>query len=97
MPGVYVIMFGRRNSLLRSIQIVVYLLLGSPERVRWLSPSEKLNVKVRILSNKTNTHEVHKWDWSQALECLKDPQVYFAFFYMLTVSLQLVFGALYIF
>lgn len=57
--------------------MVVFFFLGSPDRVRWLTASQKTHVKARIVSSKTNSHEVHTWNWKQVWECFRDPQVYF--------------------
>ncbi|KAK4046306.1 hypothetical protein OIV83_006180 [Microbotryomycetes sp. JL201] len=54
----------------------VFIFLGSINSVWWLSAEQKDHARHRVRANKTNTHEVHKWDWKQAQECLFDPQVW---------------------
>lgn len=51
---------------------------GTPDEVWWLSKREKRMAKARILSNATGGGEKHPWRWSQAKECLRDPQWYCA-------------------
>lgn len=53
----------------------------------WLSPAQKEHARHRIRSNQTNTHEVHEWKWSQARECLTDPQVWLATIVVLVMCL----------
>ncbi|KAM0754452.1 MFS general substrate transporter [Meredithblackwellia eburnea MCA 4105] len=66
---------------------VMYLFIGSPDRVRFLSPEQKLHTKARIVASKTNSHVVHTWNWAQVWECFRDPQVYLIFVYTFVVSM----------
>ncbi|KAL8276929.1 hypothetical protein RQP46_010657 [Phenoliferia psychrophenolica] len=66
--------------------IVVFFYLGSPDRVRWLTPAQKTHVKARVISSKTNSKEVHTWDWGQVRECFRDPQVYFVTVFTFLIS-----------
>lgn len=64
----------------------MYFFLGTPDRVRWLSPAQKVQAKARIATNLDGSKEVRRWNWSQCRECLVDPQVYFACGYVFLVS-----------
>lgn len=67
------------NLLLGGLTVVwsfpVFFLLSSAETTRWLSPEQRLIIKSRLVEGKGNSNEVHKYDWAQAKECLRDPQV----------------------
>ncbi|KAK4048372.1 hypothetical protein OIO90_005842 [Microbotryomycetes sp. JL221] len=56
--------------------ILVFFFVRSIDRVWWLSSAQKQQAKHRVRANKTNTNEVHKWNWDQAKECMYDPQVW---------------------
>lgn len=54
---------------------VIFWFINTPENVRWLTAAQKLQLKARLVEGKGNSNEVHTFDWSQAAECAKDPQV----------------------
>ncbi|KAM0787445.1 hypothetical protein ACM66B_003525 [Microbotryomycetes sp. NB124-2] len=64
------------GSITIAAAILVFVFLGSMDKIWWLSPEQKHHARHRVRANKTNTQEVHKWDWAQARECLYDPQVW---------------------
>ncbi|KAL7411516.1 CNF01220-like protein [Mrakia frigida] len=62
-----------------TLGIVLWFFLGTPEEVTWLSPEEKKTAKARILSNASGSGDgggASEWDWQQARDTFKDPQLY---------------------
>lgn len=62
--------------------VLVYLILGTPREVRWLTEDEKRAAIARVVANQTGSdrskHSEFKWD--QVWSTFKDPQTYFFFF-----------------
>ncbi|WVR09833.1 hypothetical protein IAU60_006909 [Kwoniella sp. DSM 27419] len=56
--------------------IVLFLFIGTPDEVRWLTPEQKKQAAARIVSNQSSGGGQSEWKRYQVLECLRDPQVY---------------------
>ncbi|WVF69378.1 hypothetical protein IAT40_004154 [Kwoniella sp. CBS 6097] len=67
--------------------ILVFIFIGIPSHVWWLTKEEKKMAHARIVSNASGDAGQHPWDWSQVRECLKDPQYYFIVLFNLTATI----------
>jgi hypothetical protein len=58
--------------------LLMFIFIGNPNEVWWLTKREKRMAHARILSNATGGGENHPWRWEQVRECLKDAQFWHA-------------------
>ncbi|KAK7061739.1 CNF01220-like protein [Favolaschia claudopus] len=58
---------------------ILFLLLGTPDEVRWLTAAQKEAAKARITSNGTGDGGRREWNWKQVRECFRDPQIWLFF------------------
>ncbi|KAJ6485043.1 CNF01220-like protein [Mycena vitilis] len=61
--------------------LVLFVLLGTPDAVSWLSAEDKDAARQRIASNGNGDGGQREWNWSQVKECFLDPQIWFFFFF----------------
>jgi ACS family allantoate permease-like MFS transporter len=62
------------------LAVWVFLILGTPREVSWLSQREKRMAQARVAQNGTGSDRTKKgWNSQQAWEALKDPQTHFFF------------------
>ncbi|KAL7425033.1 hypothetical protein Q5752_000721 [Cryptotrichosporon argae] len=65
------------------VGILLFIFIGTPDEVWWLSKREKIMAHARIVSNATGGGESHPWKWEQVRECFHDPQYFFTIMYNL--------------
>ncbi|ORY31768.1 CNF01220-like protein [Naematelia encephala] len=72
--------------------ILLFIFLGTPEQVWWLSAEQKRAARARVVSNGTGGGEQHPWKKEQVYECFRDRQYWHALFN--SVATQTANGAL---
>ncbi|KAF7352775.1 CNF01220-like protein [Mycena venus] len=59
--------------------LILFVLLGTPGEVRWLSAEQKHAAKDRIALNGNGDGGQREWNWNQVKECIVDPQIWIFF------------------
>ncbi|KAJ7890778.1 major facilitator superfamily domain-containing protein [Mycena leptocephala] len=59
--------------------LVLFVLLGTPDEVRWLSAEQKQAARDRIALNGNGDGGQREWNWNQVKECFMDPQIWLFF------------------
>ncbi|CAD6570477.1 MAG: hypothetical protein TREMPRED_005860 [Tremellales sp. Tagirdzhanova-0007] len=79
------------NYFLGSITVVagilVFVFVGTPGEVFWLTAEQKKMAHSRIVANGTGGGERHPWRSEQIKECLHDPQYWFAILFNLMATI----------
>ncbi|KAF8195866.1 hypothetical protein K438DRAFT_1760743 [Mycena galopus ATCC 62051] len=70
-----------------SYGLALFILLGTSDEVRWLTPEQKQAAKDRIASNGTGVGCQKEWNWNQVRERFIDLQIWFFFFFYVIATI----------